>query len=155
MVAVGWIGAVLAYVALATAAEVSESVETVRASWITMELIGWYVIVPLAVATMISGLVMALGTRWGVFRHYWVVFSLVLTSVAAGVLLLHMPTVSAQADLARQDGASHVERLGGDVAHPSIGLVILLAVLVLNVYKPKGLTRYGQRKHAEEQCSTG
>jgi hypothetical protein len=58
-----------------------------------MELTGWYVIVPLAVAALLTGLVMALGTPWGLFRHYWVLISLVLTILATVVLLLHMPTV--------------------------------------------------------------
>lgn len=143
---VGWIGAAGAYLVLGTAAETSESVETVRGAWVAMELIGWYLIVPLAMASLITGLVMALGTSWGLFRHYWVLFSLALTTVATLVLLLHMPSVSSSADRARTADAAALDALGGDVPHPAIGLVVLLAVLVLNVYKPRGLTRYGQRQ---------
>jgi hypothetical protein len=84
--------AALVYVALGVAAEASDSGETVRGAWIAMELIGWSVIVPLAVASLITGLVMGLGTRWGLLRHYWVIFSLALTALSAVVLLLfHMP----------------------------------------------------------------
>src|SRR5688500_14595035 len=101
-----------------------------------MELTGWYVIVPLAVAALVTGLVMSLGTRWGLFRHYWVLFSLVLTSFATAVLLLHMPTVSSMADTARDIDNARLVTLGGDVEHPAIGVVVLVAVLVLNVYKP-------------------
>lgn len=146
--AIGWIGSVLAYLALATAAEVSDNPDTVRAAWIGMELAGWYVIVPLAIAALITGFVMASGTRWGLLRHYWVVFSLVLTSFATAVLVLHMPTVSSQADAARVADPAQLLELGSDLEHPLIGLLVLLAVLVLNVYKPRGLTRYGQRKQA-------
>ena len=148
--AIGWIGAVLAYLTLATAAEVSDSPNTVRAAWIGMELSGWYAIVPLAVASLITGLVMAVGTRWGVFRHYWVVFSLALTTFAVTVLVLHMPTVSSHADTARDADRAELAGLGSDLAHPLIGLLVLLAVLVLNIYKPRGLTRYGQRKQVEQ-----
>ena len=147
---VGWVGAAGAYVMLAAAAQWTDDPETVRGAWISMELVGWYVVVPLALGSLITGLAMALGTRWGLFRHYWVIFSLALTSFAAIVLLLHMPTVTSTADRARAADASTLAVLGGDLAHPSIGLVILLVVLVLNVYKPRGLTSYGQRKHKEQ-----
>ena len=148
--AVGWIGAVLAYLAVATAAEASDETATVRGAWIAMELIGWYTIVPLAIATLITGVVMAVGTRWGLFRHYWVVFSLALTSFAAAVLLFHMPTVSSSADVARAADAARLNDLGGDLAHPAIGAVVLLAVQILNVFKPRGLTSYGRRREAEQ-----
>jgi hypothetical protein len=42
----GFIGAAVAYLALGVSAITSEDAQTVRAAWIAMELIGWYVIVP-------------------------------------------------------------------------------------------------------------
>jgi hypothetical protein len=39
----------------------------------------------------------------------------------------------------------------GDLFHPSVGLVILLAITALNVYKPRGVTPYGWRKLQEER----
>src|SRR5919197_2040090 len=84
----GWIGAVVAYLALGVSAVTSRDAQTVRAAWIAMELTGWSVIVPMAVAALLTGLVMSLGTPWGLFRHYWVLISLVLTILATAVLLL-------------------------------------------------------------------
>lgn len=145
-ISVGWIGTVVAYVALGVTAVRSENALMVRSAWMAMELIGWYVIVPLAVASVVTGLVMALGTKWGVFRHYWVLFSLALTIFASVILLLHMPMVSSQAEVARAADSASLDRLGGDVPHPAIGLALLLVILVLNIYKPRGMTRYGRRK---------
>lgn len=147
---VGWIGAAFAYLALGMGATTSEDVQTVRAAWTGMELIGWYVIVPLAVASLLTGLVMALGTKWGLFRHYWVLISFALTTFATVILLLHMPTVTAMADLAQTAEGDDLAALGGDLSHPAIGLVVLLVVQVLNLYKPQGLTRYGWRKQQEQ-----
>lgn len=146
---VGWIGAVAAYLALGVAAVSTQDAQTVRGAWIAMEVTGWYVIVPLALGSLLTGLVMALGSRWGLFRHYWVLASLALTTLAVAVLLLHMPTVSSQADVARVASASDLDQLGGDLFHSALGLVVLLAVQVLNLYKPPGLTRYGWRKQDE------
>ncbi len=143
---VGWIGAVLAYLALGVAAVASEDVRTVRAAWIAMELTGWYVIVPLAVASLTTGLVMALGTKWGLFRHYWVLISFVLTVIATVVSALHIPTVSSMAEVAQEAQGPSLDGLGGDLLHPGIGLVVLLVIQVLNLYKPPGMTRYGWRK---------
>jgi hypothetical protein len=149
--AVGWIGTVIAYLALGIAASTSEDSQTVRSAWIAMELLGWFVIVPMAVAALLSGVVMAAGTQWGLFRHYWVLFSLVLTAFSTGVLLLHMPTVSSTVDVARAADDARLQTLGGDLVHPAIGLVVLLAIQVLNIYKPKGLTPYGLRKLREQR----
>ena len=145
---VGWIGSVVAYLALAIAAMRSTEATTVRAGWIAMELTGWYAIVPLAIASFLTGLVMALGTKWGLFRHYWVIFSLVLTAFALIVLLLHMPTVSAITASARTADITELKALGNDVFHPAVGLVVLLAVQVLNLYKPKGVTGFGRRRQS-------
>jgi hypothetical protein len=156
----GWIGAVVAYLALSLAAQTSEDAQTLRAAWIGMELTGWYVIVPLALASVLTGLVMALGTTWGLFRHYWVLISFVLTIFATAVLLLHMPDVSVLADVARAGEGGNLHRMGqhvysrlarGDLLHPGLGLVVLLVVQVLNVYKPRGMTRYGQSKQQEQR----
>ena len=147
---VGWIGTVFAYLALGVAAVTSQDTQTVRAAWIAMELTGWYVIVPLALASLLTGLVMALGTKWGLFRHYWVLFSLVLTIFAVVVLLLHMPDVSVMADVAQEAEGASLDGLGGDLLHPGLGLVVLLVILMLNMYKPRGVTPYGWRKQQEE-----
>jgi len=145
---VGWIGAAVAYLALGVAAEASRRPQTVRAAWIAMELTGWYVIVPLAVLALLTGLVMSWGTSWGLLRHYWVLFALGLTTVSLVVLLLHMPTVSAMAQLARTAGDSVVATFGGDILHPALGVLVLVVVAVLNVVKPRGLTRYGRHQQA-------
>jgi hypothetical protein len=146
---VGWIGAVVAYVALGVSAATSQYPQTLRAAWIAMELTGWFVIVPLALSALLTGLVIAVGTPWGLFRHYWVLISLVLTTVATVVLVLHMPTVSRTVDMVRQaDGGGY----GGDLPHALGGLLVLLVITVLNVYKPQGLTPYGWRKQQEERA---
>ena len=148
---VGWIGAVVAYLALGLSAATSQDAQTVRAAWIGMDLTGWYAIVPLALVALLTGLIMSLGTPWGLFRHYWVLITLGLTLLCVVVLLAHMPTVSATATMVRTADGAHLVGLGGDLLHPGVGLVVLLAIMVLNVYKPRGLTPYGWRKQHEER----
>ena len=149
---VGWIGAGIAYLALGVAAATGRDAATVRAAWIAMELVGRAALAPLAVAALLTGVALSLGTPWGLFRHYWVVVSLGLTVFAAAILLLHLPDVGATADVARAADGAGLSRLGGDLPHAEGGLLVLLAITVLNDYKPRGLTPYGWRKQQEEQA---
>ncbi|MDQ3915045.1 MAG: DUF2269 domain-containing protein [Actinomycetota bacterium] len=150
---VGWIGAVVVYLALGVTAVRSDDVDTIRSAWTAMEVAGWYAIVPLALGSVVTGLVMALGTKWGLFRYYWVSISFFLTIFCAVVLILHMPDVTATADLAQRSNAAALEELGGDLGHPGIGLGILLVIQALNIYKPPGLTRHGWRKQQAERAT--
>jgi hypothetical protein len=58
---IGWIGAVVAYLALGVSSVTSQDALTVRGAWVAMELTGWYVIVPLALAALLTGLVISMG----------------------------------------------------------------------------------------------
>ncbi len=147
---VGWIGAVIAYIGLVVAAQTSRDVQTVRSAWIAMELIAWYVLVPLALASLLTGLVMSLGTKWGLFRHYWVLISLLLTIFAIIVLLTQLEHISAGAAAETHNSGSR-GGLWGQLLHPGGGLLVLLVIQVLNVYKPQGLTPYGWRKQREQR----
>jgi hypothetical protein len=153
ILAVGWIGAVAAYIALDVATATSQDAQTLRAAYLAMELIAWYVIVPLALASLLSGLVMALGTKWGLFRHYWVLISLLLTIIVTVVLLVETQTISYFADIAADPTTSSADlrALGSTLVHSVGGTVVLVVILVLNVYKPRGMTRYGWRKQQDEQ----
>ena len=150
---VGWIGAVAGYIALDVAAATSQDAQTLRAAYLAMELIARYVIVPLALASLLTGLVMSLGTKWGLFRHYWVSISLLLTVIATGVLLTETQTISYYADLAADPTTSSddLRALGSTLVHSVGGTVVLLVILALNVYKPRGMTRYGWRKQQKER----
>ncbi len=146
IVSVGWIGAVLAYLALVVAAMTGPNEQLLRAVWISLGLIGWYVIVPLALAALVTGTAISLLTPWGLFRHYWVVISWHLTVVAVAVLLQHMsstvtPFARIAADLAIADVRNVLfAALMGTSFHAGAGLVVLLGIATLNVYKPRGLT---------------
>ena len=146
---VGWFGAAAAYIGLDVAAAASQDVQLVRAAYLAMELIALYVIVPLALAALLTGLVMSLGTKWGLIRHYWVLISFLLTVVAVAVLLAETQTISYLADEAAGASDDDLLALESTLVHSIGGTLVLLVVLALNVYKPRGLTRYGWRKQQE------
>src|SRR5262249_10514365 len=87
---VGWMGATAAFLALAITGVTSHDDRVTTSAYIAMDLIGRKVIVPLALASVGTGLVQSLGTSWGLFRHYWVLLKFTLTVIATALLLLHM-----------------------------------------------------------------
>jgi hypothetical protein len=149
---VGWLGAVGAFLALAIAGVGSEDAQIVRAAYLAMHLTTWFVIVPLCLAALLTGIVQSLGTTWGLFRHYWVVTKLLLTVVATLILLVHtqpidrVAAVAAQRTLAIGDLHQLRFQLVGDAC---AALFVLLMTTALSVYKPWGMTPYGLRKQIE------
>ena len=145
-----WLGAIAGFLALAIAGIRSNDMQLVRSTYLAMELIGWYVLVPLCVASLLTGLIMSLGTTWGLFRHYWVVIKFVITVVSSVILFMYTQTLEQLGELAR-DPALSIEALrnGSPVLHASAAIVALLVNTVLSVYKPRGLTAYGQSKQAK------
>jgi predicted small integral membrane protein len=60
---IGLLGSIAAFLALAVAGLVSQNTEMVRAAYPAMELIARFVIVPLAFASLLTGLIQSLGPR--------------------------------------------------------------------------------------------
>ena len=149
---VGWVGAVACFLALAVAGLTSANEQMVRSAYISMDLVGWLVIVPLCIASLLTGLIQALGTPWGLFRHYWVVMKLSVTVVLTMLLIVHMQPTRQLAAVAAETAVS-----GGDLHQMQMQLAIdaasamigLLVVLTLAIYKPRGVTPYGARKLRE------
>lgn len=147
---VGWLGAVVAFLALAIASLVSEDAQRVRAASLMMELTGWSVLVPLSLASLVTGIVQSLGSTWGLFRHYWVLFKLLINLFASIVLLMYMPSLrylaDTAADVTRSDDALQLLRSPSATLHAGAALVLLLVATVLSVYKPQGMTPYGRKQ---------
>ena len=86
---VGWLGATAAFLPLAVAAVTSSNAVVVRSAYVAMNVIGLYVLVPLSVAAFVTGVVQSVGTKWGLFKHYWVVAKLALTTGATLLMFVH------------------------------------------------------------------
>jgi hypothetical protein len=153
-VSVGWFGAVAAFLALAIVGLTSRDAEMVRIAYAALELTARFVIVPLAFASLLSGIVQSIATPWGLFRHYWVLVKLLLTTFATIILLAKMPLIGYAARRAAETTSSSVDlhTVGIQLAvHATGGMLVLLVITALSVYKPWGLTRYGQRKQQERR----
>ena len=141
---VGWVGAALVFLALAAIGLSSRNQATVRGAYLVMAPAAWFVLVPLAHASLVSGVALSLGTPWGLIRHYWIVLKLAITLFSTVILLIYMGTFRQMAVVA----ADPVVELGlvrnpSPLVHAVLALVLLIAATVLAIYKPFGMTPYG------------
>ena len=150
---VGWLGAVAGFLALALAGLASSDAQLVRSTYLAMELIGWYVIVPLCGAAFVTGLVQSWITTWGLLQHYWVVIKLLMTIFATFVLVLHMQPVGTVADAAASSALARDDLRGLRVqllADAAAAILLLVVAATLSVFKPRGRTRRGWRRGRPE-----
>jgi hypothetical protein len=142
---VGWIGTITAFLALAIIGLAGNG-QIVKSSYIAMELIAWFVIVPFCFASFLSGLIQGLGTHWGLFKYWWTVVKLILTVIATFVLMLHMQPISYLGEVAMQN-ALNLEELRSlrirILADAGAAIIVLLAITTISVYKPWGKMQFG------------
>ncbi|MGA5523507.1 DUF2269 family protein [Streptomyces pseudogriseolus] len=140
----GWLGLSAGLLALGLAANTTGSAATLEAAVRSMKLFADWLLLPLALSTLVSGLVLSLGTPWGLARHRWVwtKFWLTLATTTATVLALR-PGVN---EAVSAVSAGHPLPDGGDVLFgPIVSLSAYVFMTVISVLKPWGLTRRGRR----------
>lgn len=143
--AAGWLGLTLGLLALAFAAITTGSAATTEAAVRSMKLFADWLVLPLALLTLLSGLLLSLGTPWGLAKHRWVYtkFWLTLATTAASAFALRpgindtVATVSAGSPLTDPTDL---------IAGPVVSLSAYLFMTILSVLKPWGLTRRGRRE---------
>ncbi len=114
-----------------------------------MFIIGSSILAPLAVVSLATGVLLALLTRWGLFRYWWVAIKLAITALLTIlVLLVLVPRLGAAAQAVELGaGLTDADRLQLIVA-PMIGSTLLITTVALAVFKPPWRLR--RRKHTEE-----
>jgi len=151
---VGLLGSIAAFLALSMAGLSSQDTQNIRAAYLAMDLVARFIIVPLAFAALLTGLIQSLGTPWGLFRHYWVLIKLLLTAFATTVLLMKLRMIGDAARLAAEAilPNANLSAMGTELRlHAAAGLLALLVPVVLSLYKPRGLTPYGRRNQHEKR----
>lgn len=141
---VGWVGAVAAFLGLAIAGYTTADGQLVAGIYASLRVLIWFVIAPLSLLSLASGIIQSLGTPWGLFRHYWVIAKLVLTAGATILLFVHTQVV----DRAAGDALAHPGMIGGGmsqvrlqlVVDSAAALVVLILITILGTVKPRGTT---------------
>lgn len=145
---VGWLGAVVVFLALAVTGITSQDNQLVRSSLLAMELSAWFVIVPFCLASLFTGVIQAVGTKWGLFNHYWIAVKLFLTVASTLLLLLHLQPISYLAGVAAESSFSASQQAGKLIdllTKAGAAVVVLVAITTISVYKPWGKIRFTKK----------
>ncbi|SEP15658.1 hypothetical protein [Paenibacillus sp. OV219] len=146
---VGWLGAATCFFSLAIAGLKTENAQMVLAAYQAMDMIAQFVIVPFCLGTFFTGLILSLGTEWGLFRYYWILVKLLLTIICTLGLLVHLNPIRNLARLTTINQSLISTDLHNQIQLLVIaGAAILLLIFAttLSVLKPKGVTPFGWRK---------
>lgn len=138
---VGWLGAVVVFLALAITGLSSQSVELARACFVAMEVSTWYVILPFCFTSLVTGIIQAVGTKWGLFKHYWIVVKLFLTVTSTLLLILHLKPIGDLSVTAMQPTFSNAEHSAQSIdmiKKSGAAALVLLLITTISIYKPWG-----------------
>lgn len=160
--AVGWLGLAVAKIVLEIAAVMSESPSVAELLNVAIPLLN-FSFPPAAISTMITGILLSLGTKWGIIDYTWVMVKLVLTA-----LVIITATQLGDRMILQTNPAFAVQPINYD---PILGIVLTPAVLllcltlahilmlgaatVISVYKPWGKTWFGRRKAERSRQGQG
>lgn len=138
LVAGGWLGLVVAMLALGASALAAPRETT----YLMMHLIGGRVIPPMAVATLGTGVVLSLWTPWGLVQHWWVVAKIVVgLAVIVSAVTLTGGWIERSLDAPMRSGPAGVRLVATSIVHT----VLLAFATVISVDKPWGRTPHGRR----------
>ncbi|WP_103508839.1 DUF2269 domain-containing protein [Streptomyces sp. SM13] len=137
-VSVSWLGLTVGLLTLGLTAFLTGDPATASAATRAMKVFGDWLVVPVALLSLVSGLVLALGTPWGLARHRWVWIKFWLTLITTGLSLFSLrPGI----DAAVADEVVDIHL----VIAPSVATATYLFITAISVLKPWGLTRRGRR----------
>lgn len=149
-VSVGWLGLTLGLLTLSVTGYASKSPDTTVAAYRAMKIFSDWLVVPVALLTLVSGLVLALGTPWGLARHRWVVVKFWITLATA---LLTAFSLRPGIDRLAADAVAGVPDTGlSMVSAPAVATATYLFVTAISVLKPWGPTKRGGRLRAAQSA---
>lgn len=159
IVSVGWLGIVVAMLVLSITAATAQDVGMSEVAYVLVDNVSDTLVASppasFSIAALLTGIVLSLGTKWGLLKHYWILAKLLLTLtiILSGIFLvdqwiqqaISMAGESAAGTVvAYKDGSSQMLLIYASVAH----LLMLGAATVISVYKPWGTIRRGRRDAA-------
>lgn len=138
---VGWLGAIAVFIALAVTGLSTVNKQVAQSMYVAMEISTLYIIIPFCIASFITGLIQALGTKWGLFKYYWIIVKLFLTIAMTGLLFLHLKPISYLSGVAMDMSSNNVETsctLIDLIVKASGAILALIAITTISIYKPWG-----------------
>jgi hypothetical protein len=148
---VGWMGFDLGLAFLAITGATSDSGPTVAAVYTVARLVIPTVVPVLATGMLVTGVLLGLGTKYGLVQWTWVLTKLVIGIVLFALVYVALVpgALGIPADIAPGTAAEVRDAVGSagtDLMYPPIVSFLALGfALVLSIWKPWGRTRWGRQ----------
>jgi hypothetical protein len=151
-----WIGLDVVMGVFVFTAAASDDVRIQALCYQALALFAVWPMVTLALASLVTGLTLGLGTRYGLLRYWWVATKLALNIALATLVLVALrPGVVEVAEYGRRLAAGEAVAMSVTDLYfpPIVSTSALLVAVVLSVYKPWGRIR--RSAHQTPQWSEG
>ncbi|MFG1915305.1 PDR/VanB family oxidoreductase [Micromonospora sp. NPDC048898] len=157
--AVGWFGVITVMATMAIAAAGAHDLGYLRSAYTMMLLVDETFLGPAHQLALLTGVALAAGTPWGLWRRRWVATKLVLM---LGIMLVGSAVLQDLALRAHElvEAGRPVAEIRAEAGRPlalltPLGPAVGLVATLLSVYKPGGPTRYGRRRGAQRPRPVG
>lgn len=141
VLSVGWLGAGCANLVLASAALLGRPGLDPAACYAAIHVIDLYAVIPAAFGALLTGVVVSLGTKWGLLRHWWVVAKLVLT---VAVIVFSTFGIGLWVERSLEIAPLSSPHASQIIVGACGNVVAFLVMTALSIYKPRGLTGLGR-----------
>ena len=135
MMSVGLLGDSAGFLAVAIRAATTTEPEIVNELVRVLKMFSLVFGIPLSIGTLVTGVVLGLGTRWGVFRYPWVIAKLLLM---LSVMLVGGFFIGPAQTVMLERNGDATRQL---IAAASYDVLALAAATGLSVFKPGGRLR--------------
>jgi hypothetical protein len=156
LVSVGWFGITAAILVLSIAALGLDDATLVREAYQFHELLISTIIRPAAIMTVVSGLSLALGTPWGLIKHYWPPAKLIVAIATIALTIPNSPRWIGYAIAHASTPGAALSTVQRDLVAMAVFHLIALGLATwLSIYKPGGLTPVGRAQTALRKRPAG
>jgi hypothetical protein len=139
-----WLGLDVGLLALSLTGLTTDDPLTLRGVYLTMNVLVGTAVIPASLIALASGVILSLGTKWGLVRYRWVVVKLVITLITATLtIVLLRAGVQTAAEEVRAAAEAPAEAGGGLLFAPIVSLSCYVFMTVISFFKPWGRTRWG------------
>jgi hypothetical protein len=143
--AVGWIGVDFALLPLVITGLTTDDGPTAAAAYRAVAIVVPWTIPALSLLILSTGVLLGLGTKWGLVRYWWVaaklVISLILTTLVFTSLLPAVTSIDVAAGASGDEVRASLDDPTVFLYPPVVSSLMLMTALVLSVKKPWGRRR--------------
>jgi hypothetical protein len=147
--AVGWIGVDLALLPLVLTGLTTDDGQTAATAFGAVAILVPWTVPALSLLIVTTGVLLGLGTKWGLVRYWWVAVKLVISLILTALVFVSLlPAVTAIEVTAGTSGDEVRAALGQPTNFlfpPIVSGLSLLTAVVLSVTKPWGRRSRGSR----------